>query len=285
MGLWSALYKPGKARLERPHTHGFLELILVISGEGWHVHGKSKEPVRGGEVLFINNHRPHHFRADDDDFEILTLSFLPSAAGFDDSILRRYDLVNYYTLLIPFHAIGAGQILARLRPVPDAFKKMAFYCFHLCEMLGEDRPQVDLARRNLVQILHLLQAAQPAKDKSATMGGLPLYGVLAWLEAHAHEEVSRERLADLSGMSPTYFSTQFKKVMGRGLSRYVAELRVERARALLTQTSLPIRAIAEQVGFKNASHFSQWYRALTGKVPQSARTNPTGDRTKSTGRH
>lgn len=285
VGVFSSLYKPGETSLERPHTHGFLELILVISGAGWHVRGKSMDPVRGGEVLFINNRRPHHFRADGDDFEILTVSFLPSAAGFDDSILRRYDLVNYYTLLIPFHAIGAGQTLARLRPQPEAFKKLAFYCFHLCEMLGEGSPPVDLVRRNLVQALHLLQAAQPAQAKAATPLGLPLYGVLAWLEAHAHEEVSRERLAALSGMSPSYFSTQFKKIMGKGLARYVAELRIDRARALLSQTSLSIRAIASRVGFKNASHFTQSFRAITGAVPLAVRTNSIANRTKATSRN
>jgi transcriptional regulator GlxA family with amidase domain len=49
-------------------------------------------------------------------------------------------------------------------------------------------------------------------------------------------------------------------------------LRLERARHLLYQTTMPIMNVAFATGFVSASHFSTCYRQLYGRTPRSERT-------------
>ena len=54
-------------------------------------------------------------------------------------------------------------------------------------------------------------------------------------------------------------------------ARYYLKLRLERARLLLTQTSMAVVEIAVACGFVSASHFTKCYRLIDGRTPQSER--------------
>ena len=50
--------------------------------------------------------------------------------------------------------------------------------------------------------------------------------------------------------------------MGRSPARYYLEIRLDRARHLLVQSSMPVVEVAVACGFVSASHFSKCYRDL-----------------------
>lgn len=54
-------------------------------------------------------------------------------------------------------------------------------------------------------------------------------------------------------------------------ARYYLKLRLERAKLLLTQTSMAVVDVAVACGFVSASHFSRCYRVLEGRTPQAER--------------
>lgn len=58
-------------------------------------------------------------------------------------------------------------------------------------------------------------------------------------------------------------------------ARYYLKLRLERAKLLLTQTSMAIVEVAVACGFVSASHFSKCYRLLEGRTPQAERKSWT----------
>ncbi len=77
-------------------------------------------------------------------------------------------------------------------------------------------------------------------------------------------------LVDLSrqaGMHPAYFSAKFHAHTGKTLTDYLAALRVERAKHLLTYTGLPISEIAFSSGFSSISQFNRVYKKLNGHPP------------------
>jgi AraC family transcriptional regulator len=49
---------------------------------------------------------------------------------------------------------------------------------------------------------------------------------------------------------------------------YLANLRLERARKLLTNTSLPISEISASVGYQSQSHFTKIFKSVTGLPPR-----------------
>lgn len=78
-------------------------------------------------------------------------------------------------------------------------------------------------------------------------------------------------LAARCSISPRHLMRGFKAATGTTIHAYVAQIRIERAKALLEASSMPLRDIAEQVGFSNASHFAAEFRRRIGCSPSEHR--------------
>jgi AraC family transcriptional regulator, glycine betaine-responsive activator len=98
-----------------------------------------------------------------------------------------------------------------------------------------------------------------------------LISAIEMMEANVEEPLDQEMLARYAGLSRRQLERLFRKHLGRTPAQYYLELRLERARHLLYQTTMPIMNIAFACGFVSASHFSTCYRQLYGKTPRAER--------------
>jgi AraC family transcriptional regulator len=96
------------------------------------------------------------------------------------------------------------------------------------------------------------------------------------MHAHADAELSLDDLADAAALSPSHFAHLFKDLVGLTPHAYLTNLRLERARALLIETELPVTEIAARVGFRSPSHFATAFRAVTGVSPRAFRNSSAG---------
>ena len=78
-------------------------------------------------------------------------------------------------------------------------------------------------------------------------------------------------IAAAIGLSPRQLERLFAKYLKVNPSRYYLELRLDRARVLLGQTTRPILDVAVACGFASASHFSRCYRTRYGCKPSDER--------------
>jgi AraC-like DNA-binding protein len=104
----------------------------------------------------------------------------------------------------------------------------------------------------------LLRRLLRAKDK---MDGAP------------HLEWPIDRLAEISAVSVAYFAREFKKAFGLPPHRYLLTRRIERAKALLRDTDLPITEIALQTGWTSLGTFGRIFRDITGASPGELRAH------------
>jgi AraC family transcriptional regulator, glycine betaine-responsive activator len=99
-----------------------------------------------------------------------------------------------------------------------------------------------------------------------------LISAIELMEANVEEPIDQDTLAGYVGLSRRQLERLFSKHLGRTPAQYYLELRLERARHLLCQTTMPIMAIAFACGFVSASHFSTCYRQMYGKTPRAERS-------------
>jgi transcriptional regulator GlxA family with amidase domain len=100
-----------------------------------------------------------------------------------------------------------------------------------------------------------------------------LISAIELMEANVEEPIDQDALAGYVGLSRRQLERLFGKHLGRTPAQYYLELRLERARHLLCQTTMPIMAIAFACGFVSASHFSTCYRQMYGKTPRAERSS------------
>ncbi|MDN5929248.1 MAG: GlxA family transcriptional regulator [Hyphomicrobiales bacterium] len=95
--------------------------------------------------------------------------------------------------------------------------------------------------------------------------------IIELMEANLSEPLSLIEIADHVGLSRRQIERLFRQEMGRSPARYYLEIRLDRARHLLIQSSLPVVEVAVACGFVSASHFSKCYRELYARSPQQER--------------
>lgn len=98
-----------------------------------------------------------------------------------------------------------------------------------------------------------------------------LQKVAELMEANFEEPLSAVEIAGLAGLSVRQVQRMFHEMLSTTPTKYYLRLRLQRARGLLTQSSLPIIQIAIACGFRSAGHFSKTYRSMYGRSPRSER--------------
>jgi AraC family transcriptional regulator len=122
---------------------------------------------------------------------------------------------------------------------------------------------------------HLLRRyAVCRQSERAFSGGLTpsrLQRTTIYIQAHLEHELSLAELAAVAQMSPAHFARLFKQATGQTPHRYVTTCRMERAKQLLTETTLPLHEIGAWVGYADQSHFTALFRQHVATTPKSYR--------------
>ncbi|WP_420569599.1 helix-turn-helix domain-containing protein [Thalassovita sp.] len=83
--------------------------------------------------------------------------------------------------------------------------------------------------------------------------------------------LTNEDLAKIACMSESTLHRKFKKHFGTSPLRFANQLRIARAKRELRQHQNGIEAMASQLGFSDASHFSRVFRSSVGETPAEYR--------------
>ena len=98
-----------------------------------------------------------------------------------------------------------------------------------------------------------------------------LEDVARFLDDHFAMNVNQETLEKISKMSGTKLKNLFKEKYGQGITEYTQRKRMNMAETLLLNTKLPIKEIAESVGYTSHSKFSIYCERYKGKLPSEVR--------------
>ena len=74
-------------------------------------------------------------------------------------------------------------------------------------------------------------------------------------------------VAEHFDLTPNYLSAKFKKVLGIGISEYVTQCRINKAKELFNDEKLTLDDISGIVGFSNTSVFNRAFKKLEGVSP------------------
>jgi transcriptional regulator GlxA family with amidase domain len=93
----------------------------------------------------------------------------------------------------------------------------------------------------------------------------------AWIAEHYERETPVAAMAELSGLTDRSFKRRFAKATGMSPMEYVQTLRLEEAKQLLETGDLPVEAVANEVGYEDASFFGRLFRRKVGLTPAQYR--------------
>jgi AraC family transcriptional regulator len=224
--------------------------------------------VRGHHVSVIPGNQPHAISCQRQaDMVVIGLQ----RAFFEEKAREALDcaaprLVERYAAVDPFLRAVANTLRSEFRmqrnPSPAYLESLAgVVAIHLarnyCDGAAMTHPERGLAPHKLNR-------------------------VQAFIQAHVSEGIRVSQLAEIVHMSLYHFARMFKLATGQPPHLYITIQRIEHAKALLRDSSLPLVVVAARVGFQTQEHFTNVFHRYAGVTPRvyrlscrSARAVPT----------
>ena len=103
-----------------------------------------------------------------------------------------------------------------------------------------------------------------------------LDAVTDYIYAHLDDDLSLDRLADVSGFSPYHWHRIYRAVRGETAAQTVRRLRLERAATMLAQNAWPLERIARRAGFTSTDAFSRAFQRAYDRTPGRFRSDRAG---------
>lgn len=119
-------------------------------------------------------------------------------------------------------------------------------------------------------------AAQKCQETQKSAGFVRMEDVLNNMKQNYAAELTLESISEVFHLSPNYLATQFKKFTGRTVNQQITSIRIERAKQLLTDSTLSMHQIAHAVGYQSGEYFFRVFKKVTHLTPGEWReqTNP-----------
>ena len=247
---------------EQAHRHDFIEIGIILDGEGEFSVDDKVFPVRKGDLLLFNPGMLHQSRRINEK-EPATEFY----AGFSNIHFRNME---YNQILFPHRTF-------LLRPKEKTFLHLT----RLAEsMMAESRStqpgRYFMLKSYLTQMILLLYREQAEQQNSTASGFIfestgkkyVVEKIVDYLEDHYTEKISLDQIAQNMYLSPFYISRIFKSEVGDTPINYL----IKKARQLLREKpNCSVQEIALQVGYDDAYHFSKLFKKHYGNSPSQYR--------------
>lgn len=235
-----------------PLVKDFFLIHYIVSGKGTYTVGNRQHQLGPGDAFLIRPGKTVVYTADrEDPWQYCFFAFNGQAA---EQYLGRTAFASSDVI-----HIGDDRINDLVCETTD--------------MLSEYPRNADLyALSQLMKLL--LFFAEHHKDNSSERGR-PLRSdiqkVLDYIAYHYADPITVQDMSKMIALERSYFCRTFKNAMGISPKEYLTKFRLDKARYLLTETSIPIGKVAENAGFQSFSSFSRLFTSQYQQSPSQYR--------------
>ena len=115
-----------------------------------------------------------------------------------------------------------------------------------------------------------------ASTEGRPIGDAVVRTAVAWLRLHAGGAASLTACARAAGVSLRTLQSRFATALGHGPAEELLRLRLDRAARLLSETDLPLKAVAHRTGFASAAYLCTAFARERGMTPGTWRKQQAG---------
>lgn len=95
--------------------------------------------------------------------------------------------------------------------------------------------------------------------------------VYGYIEDHYDQDLSLNKLAEISRFSPSYLSRMYKQIVGKSISEHIVEVKLQKSKEMLLRSEMKIGEIAQLMGFSTPSYFTFFFKKRMNMSPQEYR--------------
>lgn len=240
------------------HLHkGMIEIIYLAKGHQHYKIADREYVLKGGDVLVIPPDTIH-------------------GTG-----IYPEDIGSLYWII--FRIPSKKKRLLNLTPSESLYIAKQFLKLQFCHFKGNAKMETTLARifkfynpgqktKSKVQLTSLLlqfvlEVIDASKRNSLNNSTSPeMVRVIKYIDNHLLDDLSIERLADLSNLSTSRFKHRFKKEVGIPPGEFIIRKKIDFAKSYSSQYK-SIQSLAFSLGFSSSNYFASVFKKFTGSTP------------------
>lgn len=249
-----------------PVTHSYAALAFYTGGRA-RMDLRGEWQIREGDAVLIPAGEPHR-ALEAERLALWGLSFCVPCYAADGAA----------SLLEPFERVrdGASPVVqipgARHAYLETLFRELD----EVCRAPRGQQDARDAVQRSLLTLIlaEVDRAVAPAGAQRRS-GGL-VAEALRFIERNCLGPLTLEEVAAAIGRSPSHVTTALTRATGRSAVQWIVSGRMAEARRLLLHSEERIEAVAERVGYADATHFIRMFRREHGATPAAWRAARVG---------
>jgi AraC-like DNA-binding protein len=225
-------------------------LVYVSHGRGsFESRQCARQPIEAGQVMFLFPGVWHRYRPDPE------TGWYEHWVGFDGDVARGWVRNKFFSPRTPVFKPGQEE-------------KWLLLFTELIAVIKQNRPALQQVMAGLTaQLLGLLYSGHQAGLAGDDQAVLVVQRAIAKMQNELEGGLNAQALARGLNMSYSSFRHTFQQHTGSSPHQYLLELRLVRARNLLTQTAQSVKEIAQQVGFEDDHYFCRFFKMKAGMTP------------------
>jgi AraC family L-rhamnose operon transcriptional activator RhaR len=244
------------------HDYEFNEIVIVLSGNGWHVLNDEPRLITCGELLYIQAEDRHAFEEVNDLYltnvlycpELLSVASGPEEMDGGSAAQRRNWQVT-------------EEVLKQVRPLLDRLHQ---------ETRSSDPLAGVMAESLFLQLAVTLCRGRFAADGELLPSTSLIGHVLTFLRHNYTRQIDFDDVARRFGYSLRNFSRVFHDATATTPHNYLVRLRLGHAMRALRAGDACVTDVAFDSGFNDSNYFSFAFKKLTGLSPKEYRRQAGG---------
>ena len=231
------------------------ELVYVSHGSGiFESRHSAPQPIEAGQVIFLFPGVWHRYRPDEQ------TGWNEHWVGFDGDVARHWVKNKFFSPRAPVFKPGQEE-------------KWLTLFTELIAVIKLNRPALQQVMAGFTaQMLGLLYSGQQAGLAGDDHSLLIVQKAIAKMQTELEVGFHPQAMARELNISYSSFRHTFQQHTGTSPHQYLLELRLVRARNLLTEARLSVKEIAQRTGFDDEHYFYRFFKLKTGLTPSQWRS-------------
>lgn len=252
------------------HKHGAIEIMYVMSGECLVEIESQQLIMKKNQFVLIDSKVPHRLIVEKGKpCRMLNVEFI-----LTDDTKRNYPTVYELSeeseeLKELFKGEKTYYYLKDMNGVLHTLRNLVF---ELDMGRSHNKDNYLMVQLLLTQLL-LLIARNIAEINHKAINEKDMYvkQIIKYLHENYDYEIKMDQLSKRMHLHPNYLHRIFKDSMNCTIVDYLTDIRIEKAKLLISQTDIPITQIAGFIGMNSSQYFSKVFKKYTGMTPTTFR--------------
>lgn len=254
----------------RINDHGLLYFKL---GGGTFVHGDDSYDILPGSLFLVRPIVEHRFDARGAPFHMLNMH-VDLVERPDSTEIDLHQSPGHVRPPLPQDVLDDGDagipVLTRIRQ--QAVYERLFGRVHGLFQLNDPASRLQIKAAMLDLLAFVYREAHQQRIAPSLRAQVPrLEAAVSYMQSHYREPITHDQAASKARMSRSYFARCFKEYYRVSPLKFLTQLRMEKAKTELTLTQVPIKIIAENVGYSTVHHFTRAFTQTVGVSPAAYR--------------